>query len=118
MNKTIILHNPRCSKSRETLALLQSKDIPIDVIEYLKAPLDRDQLSSIKGKLGVASFIDMMRTKEPEFKQAELSKTDSDEDALLVALVTYPKLLERPIVITESHAKIGRPPEAVLSLFE
>lgn len=116
MSKISILHNPRCSKSRQTLALLQENDVNAEVIEYLKTPLTAQALKDIKAKLGIASFLEMMRVKEAEFKTANLSKTDSSEDDLLNAMVTYPKLIERPIVITEEKAAIGRPPEAVIAI--
>lgn len=117
MSTISILHNPRCSKSRQTLALLEENQIDAEVIEYLKTPLNAQQLKSIKSKLGISSFIDMMRTKEAEFKTAGLSKTESSEEALVEAMVEYPKLIERPIVITQDKAAIGRPPESVMQLF-
>ena len=117
MSKVTILHNPRCTKSRQTLALLEEKGVTPEVIQYLKTPLTAEQLSTLKSKLGLDSFLTMMRTKEAEFKEAELSKINSSEEQLLAALVQYPKLLERPIVITEKAARIGRPPEQVLELF-
>ncbi|BDX06679.1 arsenate reductase (glutaredoxin) [Planctobacterium marinum] len=117
MSKVTILHNPRCSKSRQTLALLEDKGITAEVIEYLKEPLTAEQLTVLKFKLGLDSFLAMMRTKEAEFAEAGLSKTTSTEEQLLDAIVQYPKLLERPVVITEQAARIGRPPEQVLDLF-
>lgn len=117
MSTIRILHNPRCSKSRQTLALLQENGIEAEVVEYLKSPLNADELSAIKSKLGITSFIEMMRVKEAEFNTAGLSKKDSNEVELLQAMVEYPKLIERPIVITEQQAAIGRPPEAVMELF-
>lgn len=113
-----ILHNPRCSKSRQTLALLQEKAVDANIVEYLKTPLIEPELVVLKTKLGISSYIEMMRTKEAEFKTLGLSKADSSEEQLLAALVSTPKLLERPIVVTQSAAKIGRPPEAVLSILE
>jgi arsenate reductase len=118
MSKPSILHNPRCSKSRQTLALLQEHNVDVEVVEYLKTPLQSAELESIKSKLGISSFIEMMRTKEAEFKEAQLSKVDSSESDFLSAMVEYPKLIERPIVMTEDSAAIGRPPEAVLGLFK
>lgn len=117
MSKVTILHNPRCSKSRQTLTLLEQNNIQPEIVEYLKQPLTAEQLSEVKNKLGINSFIEMMRIKEPEFKEAGLDKNTSNEDELVSAMVTYPKLVERPIVITEQSAKIGRPPEQVLELF-
>lgn len=110
-----ILHNSRCSKSRQTLQLLQDKEITFEVIEYLKTPLDNAALIEIKQKLGVKSFRDFMRTKESEYKSAGLDQCSSEE-ALLNAMIEYPKLIERPIVFTPTAARIGRPPEAVLEI--
>lgn len=113
-----IIHNPRCSKSRQTLALLGEHKVNVEVVEYLKNPLNQQQLEAIKSKLAIDSYVQMMRVKEAEFKTAGLSKNESSENDFLNAMVEYPKLIERPIVITETKAAIGRPPEAVLELFE
>lgn len=110
-----ILHNPRCSKSRQTLQLLSDKELAVDVIEYLKTPLNENELEDIKSKLEANSFRDFMRTKEAEYKTAGL-QSGSSEEALRKAMVQYPKLIERPIVITATSARIGRPPEAVLAI--
>ena len=117
MSKVTILHNPRCSKSRQTLEILNQANHSPEVVEYLKTPLTAEQLTEVKNKLEIGSFIEMMRVKEPEFKEAGLSKTESTEQQFLDAMVKYPKLMERPIVITDSAARIGRPPESVLALF-
>jgi arsenate reductase (glutaredoxin) len=108
-----IYHNPRCSKSRETLQLLQQHNVDIEVVEYLTQPLSAAQLTSLLAKLNV-SAIDIMRTKEPEFKQQNLA--NADDQQLLAALVDTPKLMERPIVVHGDLACIGRPPENVLTL--
>ena len=107
-----IYHNPRCSKSRQTLALLDAANTEHSVHLYLNEPLDPDELNALKLSLKVNSCMEMIRTKEPEFKIAKLSATSS-EDELLSALVQYPKLLERPIVSNGTQAIIGRPPENV-----
>lgn len=117
MSNVTILHNPRCSKSRQTLELLTNAQHSPEVVEYLKTPLTGEQLTELKNKLGLSSFIEMMRVKEPEFKEAGLSKSDSTEQQFLDAMVNFPKLMERPIVITSNAARIGRPPESVLELF-
>lgn len=111
-----LLHNPRCSKSRQTLALLQENGIEPQVIEYLKTPLSKEELKALAGKLGVNHPIDMMRTKEAEFKEQGLNSKDTTEDALFTAMADTPKLLERPVVINGDNARIGRPPEAVLEI--
>ena len=116
MKNTIIYHNPRCSKSRQTLALLEEQGITCEVVEYLKQPLDLDTIQYLHECLGINSALEMMRPKEAEFKEAGLSK-DSNNDTLMAAIVNQPKLLERPIVLHKGKAKIGRPPENVLTLF-
>ncbi|BFT30445.1 arsenate reductase (glutaredoxin) [Alteromonas sp. D210916BOD_24] len=116
MTSISIIHNPRCSKSRQTLALLEEKGIQPVVIEYLKTPLTIDALKDIYTKLNIDSVRDMMRTKEDEYKAANLSDTNITDEALFEAMATTPKLLERPIVIHGDNARIGRPPEAVLEI--
>lgn len=115
MSNVQILHNPRCSKSRQTLQLLQENGIEPDVIEYLKTPLNENELIDLKSKLGIDSYLEMMRPKEPEFKEQGLTR-NSSENELLQALMNTPKLLERPVVINAGKAKIGRPPENVLTI--
>jgi len=117
MKTATIIHNPRCSKSRQTLALLEEHNISVEIIEYLKHPLDKNQLSIIKEKLNIDSYLEMMRPKEAEFKEAQLTKQSSEQE-FLNGMEQYPKLIERPIVITELSARIGRPPENVLELFK
>lgn len=117
MSEISILHNPRCSKSRQTLQLLQDRGLDFKVVKYLKAPLTEEQILSIKVKLGVGSVSDFMRIKEQEYKLSGLN-SDSSEQELVNAMVKYPKLIERPIVIVADQARIGRPPEAILALFD
>jgi len=109
-----IYHNPRCSKSRQTLALIEENNQAVEVVEYLKTPLNAAQITELKEKLGV-SVIEMMRTKEAEFKEQALK--GADDNVLIEAMVNTPKLIERPIVVKDSKAVIGRPPENVLTLF-
>ena len=116
MEKVSIIHNPRCSKSRQTLALLQEKGITPEVIEYLKYPLDKPTLIDIFKKLNLESVRLMMRTKEQEYKDGNLAADSVSDDELFNAMVTTPKLIERPIVISGQHARIGRPPENVLDI--
>ncbi|MGD2167384.1 MAG: arsenate reductase (glutaredoxin) [Gammaproteobacteria bacterium] len=113
---TRIYHNPRCSKSRATLALLETHGIEHEVVEYLQAPPERAELEMLLRKLGCRAA-DIVRFNEPEFAQTGLSK-DADDAALLAAIEQHPKLLQRPIVEHGERARIGRPPEAVLELFE
>lgn len=113
---TRIYHNPRCSKSRATLALLEAHDIAPEIVEYLTHPPSRKELESLLAALG-CTVRDVIRFEEPEFKQSGLSK-DASEPALMDLLLAHPKLLQRPIVVHGDRARIGRPPERVLELFE
>jgi arsenate reductase len=110
-----IYHNPRCSKSRQTLALLESKTSNFEIIEYLKEPLKFDDIELLLVKLGIKP-IDLVRKNEPIWKENYKNKNLSD-DEIINAMVDNPKLMERPIVTTNTKAVIGRPPENVLSLF-
>ncbi|MCK8104992.1 arsenate reductase (glutaredoxin) [Pseudoalteromonas sp. 2CM36K] len=110
-----IYHNSRCSKSRETLNLLQSKNIEPSVVEYLKTPLSHEQISTLVSQLGFNSARDLMRTKEEQYKALNL-KDENSESELIDAMVNHPKLIERPIVVNNNKAALGRPPENVLSV--
>ena len=112
---TTIYHNPRCSKSRMTLALLEERNVDVNIIEYLKTPLDMDQIDTLIDQLSIEPE-NLIRPKEAEYKEAGLSKTSSRAE-IIAAIAQYPKLLERPIVVHNGKAKIGRPPENVLELF-
>ncbi len=111
-----IYHNPRCSKSRETLALLQEKGIEPDVVLYLQTPPDAQTLKTLLQQLGMSSARELMRRKEDLYKELNLADGQLSEDQLLQAMVAHPKLIERPIVINGEQARIGRPPEAVLEI--
>jgi len=115
MTQTTIYHNPRCSKSRQTLDLIKAKGIEPRIVEYLNAPPDAKTLKSILKKLGLKP-IDLMRTKESEFKALGLDQKRTDDDALIDAMVKHPILIERPIVIHGDKAALGRPPENVESI--
>lgn len=108
-----IYHNPRCSKSRQALALLQDNHVECEIIEYLKEPPSLDELRDILAKLNLRPK-DIVRTKEATFKELQLDL--QDDEALLSAMVQYPVIIERPIVVNDTQAVIGRPPENVLSL--
>lgn len=114
-----IYHNPRCSKSRQTLALLeeqaQKSQQEITVVEYLKAPLDHAQIKQLLAQLN-CSAIEMMRVKEAEFTENNLK--GANEEALINAMASTAKLIERPIVTDGCKAIIGRPPENVLTFFK
>lgn len=113
---TVIYHNPRCSKSRETLQLLEDNNIIPEVKLYLQIPPTKEELKALLIGLGMSSAQELMRKKEDTYKSLNL-KSENDEDALLEAMINHPKLIERPIVVHGGKAKIGRPPESVLELF-
>jgi len=110
-----ILHNPRCSKSRQTLELIRQQGIEPDVREYLKEPLTATELNELVKLLGVDTRA-LIRTKEEEFKATGLTPESASDEELIKALVETPKLMERPVVITPKGARIGRPPELVLEI--
>ena len=110
-----IYHNPRCSKSRQTLQLLNDSNINPEVVEYLKTPLNADELTNIINMLGV-SVREIIRTSEQDYKDRNLKNPDLSDDELLNAIVEAPKLMQRPIVVNGNKAAIGRPPEDVLGI--
>lgn len=111
-----IYHNPRCSKSRETLALLQQQGVQPEVVLYLETPPDAQTLKTLLKKLGMTSARELMRRKEDLYKSLGLAEPGLSEDQLIQALVEHPRLIERPIVIKGEQARLGRPPEAVLEI--
>lgn len=111
-----IYHNPRCSKSRQTLDLLTQKGIQPDVIKYLEDTPSIETLKTIYQQLGLTSVRDMMRTKEDVYKELNLADDSLSDDALFNAMQQNPKLIERPIVVTNNKARLGRPPEQVLEI--
>lgn len=115
MSQYTIYHNPRCSKSRQTLALLEEHGIEPDIVQYLNTPPDADTLRSLVKKLSLKHAHDLLRTKEAEYREAGLS-ADTDDDTVIAALVAHPKLMERPVVVKGNKAVLGRPPENVLDL--
>ncbi|MFW2541444.1 arsenate reductase (glutaredoxin) [Primorskyibacter sp. 2E107] len=110
----ILWHNPRCSKSREALALLDARGASFEIRKYLEDAPSLAELQSAQTALGLPA-IAMMRPKETAFKDMGLSKSDSDE-TLLAAMAQEPKLIERPILFAGTKAAIGRPPERILDL--
>ena len=110
-----IYHNPRCSKSRQTLQLLQDKGIEPAVIEYLESPPDAAQLAGILALLG-KSPRELMRRKEAEYKDNALDDESLSDAQLIAAMIAHPKLIERPIVLANGKAALGRPPEDVLEI--
>ena len=115
MKEFIIYLNPRCSKSRQTLQLLRKEGIEPTIVEYLKTPLAKEQLRNISQLLGLRPK-DFVRKIEIDFKDNDLSKSLEDDEKILDAMLLYPKIIERPIVISGEEAVIGRPPENVQKL--
>ncbi len=111
----IIWHNPRCSKSRQTLALLEGAGVEVTVRKYLEDAPTLAELQAARTALGDPPAIKMLRAGEKTFKEAGLSKTDSD-DTLLQAMAAHPILIERPMVFRDGKGVIGRPPENVQQL--
>ena len=110
-----ILHNPRCRKSREWLKVLEEAGVDFEIREYLKDPLSKWELETLAEQLGI-SPIEFTRTKEADFKLAGLTKNSSDEE-IIFAMVKYPKLIERPIVIKDNKkAVLGRPAEKIVEI--
>ncbi|MCG3203009.1 MAG: putative protein YfgD [Gammaproteobacteria bacterium] len=113
--KVTIYHNPRCSKSRETLALLREHGVQPEVIDYLKTPPDAATLKRLVRQLGIKAR-DLLRTKEAEYMAAGLDRPGVTDEQAIAAMAEYPILIERPIVVVKDRAALGRPPEAVLRL--
>ncbi|MEQ9640035.1 MAG: arsenate reductase (glutaredoxin) [Alphaproteobacteria bacterium] len=110
-----IYHNPRCSKSRQTLQLLRDNGVEPEIVEYLKTPPDAKTLKKLLGMLGLKPR-ELMRRKEPEYLAQGLDKADLSDTALIAAMTNVPKLIERPIVVNGTKAALGRPPESVLEI--
>lgn len=110
-----IYHNPRCSKSRQTLQLLEENGVQAEIIEYLKTPPTADELDTILQLLDMQPR-ELMRKREAEYKATGMDNPDLDRDALIAGMVNAPKLIERPIVMANGKAAVGRPPESVLAI--
>lgn len=110
-----ILHNPRCSKSRTTLQLLRDNGVEPEIILYLETPPDADTLTSILGKLDMRPR-DLMRKGQSEYKGMGLADEQLNDQQLISAMIDVPILIERPIVLANGKARIGRPPESVLEI--
>ncbi len=115
MGQTTIYHNPRCSKSRQTLALLEENGVTPEVIAYLETPPDKQTLNKLIDLLGITPR-DLLRKGEAEYKSLGLADQSLSDDELVDAMVSTPKLIERPIVVRDNRAVLGRPPENVLAL--
>ncbi|MDH0748283.1 arsenate reductase (glutaredoxin) [Pseudomonas sp. GD03842] len=115
MTDLTLYHNPRCSKSRGALELLEARGLAPTIVRYLETPPSAAELSNLLGKLGIAAR-DLLRTGEDEYKTLNLADAGLDEAALIEAMVSHPKLIERPILIVGDKAVIGRPPERILEI--
>ena len=113
--KVKIYHNSRCSKSRQTLDILKSKNCDIEIIEYLKTPMALKELKSVLNKLNYEQR-DLIRKGEDIYKKENLSNTSLSNDFLMEKMILNPILIERPIVVFNDKAVIGRPPEKVLEI--
>ena len=110
-----IYHNPRCSKSRQTLQLLRDRGIEPEVVEYLKTPPGADELDAMLAKLGIEPRA-LMRTKESAYREAGMADDGLSRRALIDLMVANPIVIERPIVVNGARAALGRPPESVLAI--
>ncbi len=115
MSKITIFHNPRCSKSRQTLELLGTHGVEADIVEYLKTPPDAGQLAKILDLLGMEPR-QLMRTNESEYKDNALDDPALSREQLIQAMVDHPRLIQRPIVLGKGKAALGRPPEKILEI--
>ena len=115
MSDIIIYHNPRCSKSRQTLALLEQQGVTPDIIEYLKSPPTPNELITILKQLDITAR-QLLRKGEAIYKELNLADGSLTDEQLIQAMCDNPKLIERPIVIHNGKAKLGRPPEAILDI--
>ena len=114
MSTVTIWHNPRCSKSRNSMTLLEEKGVDVEEVKYLDTPPTKEELKTLLSQLGMSAR-ELMRTKEDIYKELGLKEVDN-EDKLIEAMVANPKLIERPIVIKDGKAVIGRPIENVVEL--
>ncbi len=110
-----IYHNPKCSTSRKTLALLEEKGVEVEVIEYLKTPPSREELSELLEKMGMTPR-ELLRKKGDLYKELDLANPKWSEDEILDFMVEHPVLIERPIVVTEKGVRLARPIERVLEI--
>lgn len=115
MTEVTIYHNPKCSKSRQTLSLLEEKGVSPTIILYLETPPDATTVNDLLGLLN-ADIRDIIRTSEDEYTQQNLADDALTQEELIKAVVDCPKLLQRPIVVCNNQARIGRPPESVLEI--
>lgn len=116
MSRLTIYHNPRCSKSRDTLALIRQQGLEPRIVAYLETPPTSDELRTLLKQLGMADARALIRKNEAEYKELGLDNPSLSQDAIISAMSAHPRLIERPIVVNDSKAVIGRPPENVLTI--
>ncbi|WP_312226178.1 arsenate reductase (glutaredoxin) [Stutzerimonas nitrititolerans] len=115
MTELTLYHNPRCSKSRSALELLEGRGLTPTIIRYLETPPTAAELQDVLNKLGIAPR-QLLRTGEDEYKQLDLADSDLSDEQLIEAMVAHPRLIERPILVAGDRATVGRPPEKVLEI--
>lgn len=115
MTDMTLYHNPRCSKSRGALELLEARGLQPQVVRYLETPLTAAELRALLAKLGYGAR-QLLRSGEEEYKSLGLADPALDDEALIAAMVAHPRLIERPILVVGARAVVGRPPERVLEL--
>lgn len=117
MTDLTLYHNPRCSKSRGALELLEARGLAPRVVRYLETPPSAEELRELLAKLGYAAR-QLLRSGEDEYKALNLADPTLDDEALIAAMVEHPRLIERPILVVGDKAVVGRPPERVLELLQ
>ena len=115
MTDLTLYHNPRCSKSRGALELLEARGLTPTVVRYLETPPNAAQLHDLLGKLGIGAR-DLLRTGEDDYKTLNLADASLSDEDLIAAMAAHPKLIERPILVAGNKAMIGRPPEKILEI--
>ena len=115
MTDLTLYHNPRCSKSRGALELLEARGLTPTVVRYLDTPLDPAQLRTLLGQLNISAR-QLLRTGEDEYKSLNLADSGLSDEHLIAAMAAHPKLIERPILVAGDKAAIGRPPEKILEI--
>lgn len=115
MTDLTLYHNPRCSKSRSTLQLLEERGVQPTLVRYLETPPNAEQLRDLLSKLGISAR-QLLRTGEDEYRELNLANTALSDADLIDAMAAHPRLIERPILVAGDRAVIGRPPENVLEL--
>ena len=116
MSKLTIMHNPRCSKSREALKILEENGVNAEIVKYLETPPTKEEIKELLKMLGINAR-DLMRTKEEIYKELNLKDVE-DEEKLIEAMAEHPRLIERPIVIKDGKAVIGRPPSKIIDFLK